>query len=272
MKKLLAGFGLLASAFTLLRRIRFETNHFKLNSVSFKSSKLPPEANFTILQMTDLHNKVFGFNNERLVDAAKAVNPDILVLTGDFLDDDTQTLGSVFSLVERLTANHEHVYFVSGNHDWANSRKAEFLNGLHERNVFILNNQSTRITIRDVHLNLVGVDDPSKEHEDIVEAFNSVDTDNYTILLSHAPDIIRMYRDIPADLILCGHTHGGQIRSPFFGALIAPDQGLFPKLDKGVFEFGPEQYLYIDSGLGTSRIPVRFLNQSQLSLVTIIGQ
>ncbi|GAA0591110.1 metallophosphoesterase [Virgibacillus siamensis] len=271
MKKLLTAFTLLTSIYAILRRIRFETNQFKLNHVTFKTNKIPSESGFTLLQMTDLHNKVFGFNNEQLVSFAKIASPDIIVLTGDFLDDDTKTLGRVFSLVERLTANHKHVYFVSGNHDWANSRKAELLNGLHDRRVTILNNRNTQITIENATLNLIGIDDPSKEHEDMDEAFSGINPNNYTILLSHAPNIVNMYSTIPADLILSGHTHGGQVRAPLIGALVAPDQGLFPKLDKGVFEFGPGQYLYIDSGLGTSRIPVRFLNQSQLSLVTITG-
>lgn len=269
MKKLLAVITILISINALLRQIRHETNHFKRNNITFKTSKLPNGASFTILQMTDLHDKVFGFNNERLVDFANTTNPDIIVLTGDFLDDDSKTVGNVFSLVERLTANHQHVYFISGNHDWANSRKAEFLNGLHERDVTTLNNRNTQITIGETTLNLVGVDDPSKGREDIVEAFTDINLEKFTVLLSHSPGIIKTYPLLPADLILSGHTHGGQIRVPFVGALVAPDQGLFPKLDKGLFEFGPDQYLYIDSGLGTSRIPIRFLNQSQLSLVTI---
>ncbi|WP_174614424.1 metallophosphoesterase [Virgibacillus ihumii] len=271
MKRLFIVFTLLASVYSLIRRVHFETDNFKLKKVASKTDKIPAETSFSILQMTDLHNKVFGFNNEQLVDIAKKANPNIIVLTGDLLDDDTKALGSVFSLVERLTANHNHVYFVSGNHDWANGRKAELLNGLHDRNVTILNNRNTQIIIGEKTLNLVGVDDPSKKHENIVEAFKDIDFNNYTVLLSHAPDIIKTYPLLKADLILSGHTHGGQIRAPFIGALVAPDQGLLPKLDKGVFEIGPDQYLYIDSGLGTSRIPVRFLNQSQLSLVTITG-
>lgn len=80
------------------------------------------------------------------------------------------------------------------------------------------------------------------------------------------------HNDIPADLILSGHTHGGQVRIPFIGALVAPDQGFFPKLEKGIYEFGTNQFLYIDSGLGTSVAPIRFLNQSQLSVIKITGE
>ena len=61
------------------------------------------------------------------------------------------------------------------------------------------------------------------------------------------------------------------MRLPFIGALVAPHQGFFPKLDKGTFQLADEQYLYIDSGLGTSMLPIRFLNQSQFSVLRISG-
>lgn len=98
-----------------------------------------------------------------------------------------------------------------------------------------------------------------------------MNTDHYTVLLSHTPSITEIYEQIPADLILSGHTHGGQVRFPLIGALVSPDRGLFPKLDKGTYQLGAGLYLYIDSGLGTTRLPIRFLNQSQLSLITITG-
>ncbi|WP_255259575.1 hypothetical protein [Lentibacillus sp. CBA3610] len=115
------------------------------------------------------------------------------------------------------------------------------------------------------------MDDRQQEHDISSKAFKNLRSEYYTILLSHAPDITKQYQSIPADLILSGHTHGGQIRLPFIGALLAPGQVLFPKLDRGTFPLDPEQYLYIDSGLGTTRLPVRFFNQSQMSLVTITG-
>jgi len=145
----------------------------------------------------------------------------------------------------------------------------EFLNGLRERKVTILNNKNIQIMENNMTLNLVGVDDVSTIHENSPKAFNNVYQEQYTILLSHSPGIMEKYNDIRADLILSGHTHGGQVRIPYIGALVAPNQGFFPKLDKGTYQVGPNQYLYIDSGLGTSIAPIRFLNQSQLSLIKI---
>lgn len=138
-----------------------------------------------------------------------------------------------------------------------------------QRGVQILNNNSTDILIKGVSMNLVGIDDVSTNHEDMNKAFTNVNNQEYTVLLSHSLSVTDKYRDIDADLILSGHTHGGQVRLPFMGPIIAPDEGLFPKKTKGVYQFKENQYLYIDSGLGTSLVPVRFLNQSQLSVIEI---
>ncbi|RDW15859.1 metallophosphoesterase [Oceanobacillus arenosus] len=246
-----------------------DTNIFKVNRIEFYSNKIPLDSKLTILQLSDLHNKVFGVDNETLIDTVKQANADIIVLTGDLIDRGTNDFGHVFSLVERITAINPNVFFVSGNHEWGNASTEAFIEGIEQRNVTILNNQSTELTVGNVTLNLVGVDDAATKHEDLNLAFANVDQASYTILLSHSPSILDRYRAIPADLILSGHTHGGQVRLPLIGALVAPDEGFFPEMDKGIFEIGVNQFLYIDSGLGTSMAPIRFLNQSQVSLIEI---
>lgn len=249
----------------------YDTNVFKVNTVQFHTDKLPADHELTILQISDLHNKVFDDHNEPLIHAVKQLDADLIVMTGDMIDRSTTNLQDVFALVDQIMVLHSEVYFVTGNHEWGNARMVEFLEGLQERGVHILNNRHMQVTIDQAALNLVGVDDPSTHREDVEAAFRGVDRGAYTILLAHAPELVNRYNDIPADLILSGHTHGGQIRLPFIGALAAPGQGLLPKLDKGVFTIGQDQYLYIDSGLGTSLLPIRFLNQSQMSLIRVVG-
>lgn len=249
-----------------------DTNIFKVNPVHFQTNKIPAGSGFTIVQISDVHNKVFGDNNEKLLDTVEGIDADIIVLTGDLVDRRTTSFDYVFSLVERLTALNQHVYFVSGNHEWDNPNRKSLLDGLEKRNVKLLNNQHTELAIGNTTLNLAGVDDASTNHENLDSAFGNLDQENYTVLLSHTPSMLDKHNDIPADLILSGHTHGGQVRIPFIGALVAPDQGFFPKLEKGIYEFGTNQFLYIDSGLGTSVAPIRFLNQSQLSVIKITGE
>ncbi|MFD1362474.1 metallophosphoesterase [Lentibacillus salinarum] len=272
MKKLFAVFTLLTFIVACIVKIYRDTHSFKLETITYDSPKLPKRTSLSILQISDLHNRVFGTDNEQLVNAVKKANADMIVLTGDLIDRKTTTFDHVFSLIEQLTAINKRVFFVPGNHEWGNARTSEFLHGLHERHVTILSNQNVQMTKGDVTVNIAGVDDPATEHDNLSDAFSQINDDDYTILLAHAPDIVHLYDTIPADLILSGHTHGGQIRFPFIGALVAPGQGFFPRLDKGTYQLGPDQYLYIDSGLGTTRMPVRFLNQSQLSLMTIAAR
>ena len=88
----------------------------------------------------------------------------------------------------------------------------------------------------------------------------------YSVLLSHRPELFETYVACGVDLILSGHAHGGQIRLPIVGGIIAPDQGLFPKYDAGLFTDGNTNMI-VSRGLGNSIIPIRFNNRPEVILV-----
>ncbi|GIO25461.1 metallophosphoesterase [Ornithinibacillus bavariensis] len=249
----------------------FDTNVFKINKVQFQTNKIAAGSKITVLQISDVHNKISRSQHEKLIEAVIRVNPDVIVLTGDLVDRTTADLTNVFLFIEQLVEVNQNTFFVTGNHERDNSNVDELLAGLADCGVTVLSNSNTEIMIRDSTINLVGIDNESTNHENMNLAFSGIKHEKYTILLSHSPGVVMNYQDIPADLILSGHTHGGQIRLPLVGAIVAPNQGYFPKYDKGTFEIGSEQYIYIDSGLGTSVAPVRFWNQSQISLIEING-
>jgi predicted MPP superfamily phosphohydrolase len=140
---------------------------------------------------------------------------------------------------------------------------------LQERKVRVMLNDNERFKVENSEINICGMDFSSSERSDLAKTVEGINTDNYTIMLSHKPDIVIKYQDMPCDLILCGHTHGGQIRLPLIGALIAPDQGMLPKYNKGLYKISDKTFLYVDSGTGTTRLPVRFFNRSQVSLINI---
>ncbi|MFU0788783.1 MAG: metallophosphoesterase [Virgibacillus proomii] len=267
-KKLMITFAILF-ILSLCIKTFMDTNMFKVNKVQFHSGKIPESSAISILQISDVHNKVFGDNNEKLMKTIEKLNADIIVITGDLVDRSTDNLKHMFSLIDKITSIHKHVFFVTGNHEWDNPKREELLAGLKERKVTVLNNKNSQLTVDGVTLNLVGIDDASTNHENVNEAFNGINDKRYTVLLSHTPDIIENDSEVSADLILSGHTHGGQVRLPFIGALVAPDQGFFPKFEKGTYKIDNSQYLYIDSGLGTSVAPIRFMNQSQISYIKI---
>ncbi|WP_245604636.1 metallophosphoesterase [Paucisalibacillus globulus] len=255
-----------------LMKAYYDTNIFKVNKVQFQTKKTSPGSRFSILQLTDVHNKIFHDKNKKLIQMVNDVNADIVVLTGDLISRSTVDFSNVYSLIERILKINQNVFYVTGNHELGNDHVELFLTGLENRGVTILSNLNTQITIGDTVVNLVGIDNASTDHEDLGLAFEGVDEENYTILLSHSPNVVTKYDAIPADLILSGHTHGGQVRLPLIGAVVGPDNSFFPKLDKGIFETESGNYLYIDSGLGTTGYPVRFLNQSQISLIEVKGE
>ena len=248
-----------------------DTNHVKVNKVAFKTNKFRANQSLRILQLSDMHNKRAWNIHQRLIYKINSLSPDIIVLTGDLIDRRTRNFKQIFAFLDQLIAMNRPIYFVTGNHEWGNRKRRKFMKKLRKRDVTILGNENIEIEVAGIQLTLVGVHDSSTHHENVDEAFRHINETRYTILLSHSPYVIKTYPNLPADLVLSGHTHGGQVRLPFIGAIISPGGGVFPELDKGTFEWNSGKYIYVDRGLGTSMIPVRFLNQSQISLIEITG-
>ena len=150
--------------------------------------------------------------------------------------------------------------------------------GLAEAGVVILENQKVQITREGESITLMGIADPSFQDDYLFGDSESVtrqaiehqqnESDGYTILLSHRPELFDLYVDTGMDLVFSGHAHGGQFRLPFVGGLVAPNQGFFPKYDAG--EFTEENTTMIVSrGVGNSIIPIRFNNRPEIVLVTL---
>ena len=93
-------------------------------------------------------------------------------------------------------------------------------------------------------------------------------SDQYTVLLSHRPELAVVYDRYDVDLVLSGHAHGGQFRLPLIGGLYAPDQGLFPKYTAGVYEM-TDLTMVVSRGLGNSIFPLRFNNRPEVVVVTL---
>lgn len=268
-KKLIILFLIIIGASVI--NIYFEVNYVKLKNIFLKSKKLPKDQKVKILHISDLHNKKLPNNNKSLLNRIEKLNPDIIALTGDIIDSKSSSFGHTYNLLEELVKINKHTYFVSGNHEWKNIRKQNFITELKKRKVKIINNTNKIITMKNFSINICGIDDPYSNHENVGKAFDKICADNFTLLLSHSPDIVLRNDNLPCDLMICGHTHGGQIRFPFIGGIIAPGQGFFPKYDKGIYKLERNRILYINSGLGTSTLPIRFLNRSQISLITLLG-
>ena len=241
----------------------------KLEEVSINTNKLPDGSSIRILQISDVHNKKSLNSNKQLIKLAREAQSDIVVITGDLIDDNTKNLENVYELVEGIATINPKIYFVTGNHDWRGGLTEELMIGLSRRGVKILDNKNEFVNIRNLSLNLCGVADWTSGQLDLNQALKGADSSIYTVMLAHDPWIINDYKDFTPDLTLSGHTHGGQVRLPWVGAILAPGQKVFPELDKGFYNLTNDKFLYIDSGVGTSVLPIRYLNRSQITLITI---
>jgi predicted MPP superfamily phosphohydrolase len=249
----------------------FEVNFPVVREINIDTEKMEKEKEIVLLQVSDFHGSNSVELVKKLVRKADVIKPDAVFITGDLVDQSTEDFDNVYALIKQMYSISSRIFFVSGNHEWNNNKRKELLGKLKELGVKILDNKGSTFSIRGTNINICGVDDSYRRKDNIEKAMKGVGNKNYTILISHSPRIRDRLREYSPDLILSGHTHGGQVRLPLIGAVISPGEGLFPKYDKGMYKLENGSILYIDSGVGTSKLPIRLLNRSQMSLIKIVG-
>ena len=241
-----------------------QISQFYINKLKLSSRKLINS--FKITHISDFHSNE-RIDLDKLFSEIKKFEPDLIVFTGDIIDSKTEDLYLAFKLLENCKKVTENIYFVSGNHETLNNRRKEFLDGLKSNNIVILDDTSVIFEHNSNKINLLGASFFA-DKEDYNKIFKGLSEENYNLLLSHSPNRPIRYLDNRIDLILSGHTHGGQVRLPLIGGIVAPGQGLFPKYDKGIINLG-NTIMYIDSGLGNSVLPIRLFNRVQITNIEI---
>lgn len=231
-----------------------------------------------ILQISDFHNARFGSDNQKLINLVEEAEPDIIVITGDFVDYYHTDIDTALGFAESLKSKAP-CYFVTGNHEsWLQGTESfeQLEDGLKESGVNVLHDQAVDLNKGGESIELIGIDDlefARKENglinKDVKPLLRELNTEGkYSILLSHRPEIFEDYVSSGIDLVLTGHAHGGQVRIPLIGGLYAPDQGMFPKYDSGEYKDG-NTTMIVSRGIGNSIIPVRINNQPELVLVIL---
>ncbi|MCG3089367.1 metallophosphoesterase [Sporosarcina cyprini] len=250
-----------------------------VTSYDIHSPKIPSEFDsFRIVQLSDLHDAKFGERHAGLVKKVKGLSPDAIFITGDFIDSNRFDLDRSMELVEELESVAPF-YYVTGNHEISSNETAQILSRLESRGVHTLSNTAVLIERDGQQVAVGGIDDPlsSRKADDeavkefILQAFQDVPDSMYKILLSHRPEQFETYYAQKIDLIMSGHAHGGQIRIPGIGGLVAPGQGWFPGYTEGLHSENQSQMI-ISRGIGNSIIPIRFFNQPEIVLVELHHQ
>ena len=250
----------------------------ELNTYTVNSEELPSVFDgYRIAHVSDLHNAEMGDGNEKLLAMLREAEPDIIAITGDMIDsrNTNVAVALAFAVEAMLIAP---CYYVTGNHEARVSEYDELKAGLEACGVVVLENKRAKIELSGETITLLGVDDPSFNTDYLVGDSASVvsntlaeistEDDGFTVLLSHRPELFDTYVESGMNLVFSGHAHGGQFRLPFLGGLIAPNQGLFPEYDSGLYTDG-DTNMIVSRGIGNSIFPLRFNNRPEVILIEL---
>ncbi|WP_430697367.1 metallophosphoesterase [Metabacillus mangrovi] len=268
-----------AFAFFLVLAAYFyiQNNGVTVTQIEVSSRKIPEAfSGYKILQVSDLHNKSFSEDQVNLTEKMTRIKPDVIVFTGDLVDSKRYSEDEAVTLA-RKSRSIAPVYFVTGNHEWLSGKYSSLEKKLKKAGVIVLRNEAVELSKGPDSVRLMGIDDPAAESggynepavaEKGIRLAGGEEKSDYTILLSHRPELLQVYAKYNVDLVFSGHAHGGQVRLPFIGGLIAPNQGLLPKLTVGKHT-SKDTTMVISRGLGNSVIPVRAGNQPELVVVSL---
>lgn len=243
---------------------------------SITHSLIPSGFNgFKILQFSDTH---IGFQYDlpqlkELVNKINALKPDIILFTGDLMDTPNQygKINSLAPILKNLQAPFGS-FAIYGNHDHGGYGSDLYRNVMKEAGFTLLLNETQKVSLlTNESLYIAGIDDAMLGRPDIQGTLETIPDNVYTILLSHAPDLADQAASIGnVHLQLSGHSHGGQIQIPFLGAIIKPP--FAKKYFEGFYQIGHTSNpltLYVNRGLGTTRLPFRFLAPPEITLFTL---
>jgi predicted MPP superfamily phosphohydrolase len=232
-----------------------------------------PDRPLRILHLTDLHVEHPTRRETEMLRRAVELHPDLILLTGDYLNptymDDPQAQAETRQILSQLGAPYG-VYAVSGTVENP-TRMAALFDGL--ENVHVLDDETARLSLPGGELALVGVTntrDLGRDAAALAALAEALPDQAYSVLLYHTPDLIEAASDAGLDLYLAGHTHGGQVRLPGYGAIIT-FSAYGKQYEMGAYEVGPTT-LYVSRGLGMegwSAPRLRFLCPPEMVLVML---
>lgn len=228
--------------------------------------RLPQELDgFTIVQLTDIHHSPFTDREqvERAVKIANSLEPDIIALTGDYVSHDPAYIAPVAEMLGKLKARYG-VYAILGNHDhWTDA--ALITDVFRLQGIKVLVNEGMRFEANGASFWLAGVDDTMVGLEDLPLALAGSKEEEMKLLLAHNPVILRRAARAGVDLVLSGHTHGGQVTlRPERDKQGRPRRRMLRGLGKRF-----ETQIYVSRGIGTVVLPVRYGCLPEVSHLTL---
>jgi len=247
----------------------YQNKHLVITTYTYESEKLGADLDgYRIVQISDLHNAEFGKENKKLLETIRSCSPDIIVITGDLVDSNHTNVECAVAFVNEAV-KIAPVYYVTGNHEyWLDpSENEQMMQGILAAGACDLDDEAVRIEKGDSSFMLAGLDDQHLSDETLKNLLQE-QKNELSIVLAHEPQYLQNYANAGADLVLTGHAHGGQIRLPFVGGIVAPDQGFLPEYTSGKYN-STDTEMIVSRGLGNSIIPVRLFNYPEVVCVEL---
>lgn len=259
---------LLAAGFRLWGNCSLQTTETALVSPA-----LPPAFDgLRIVELADLHGRVFGRGSRRLLAAVRRAEPDLICIDGDLFDEHTD-LAMLPPLLRGLCAIAP-VYYVTGNHEWRVPGLRGILAQMRACGVTVLQDDWRVLRRGEDALIVAGTDDPCgpAERKTPAELIADIRAEAgeaaFLLLLAHRNDQLPQWSALGVQAVLAGHCHGGVVRLPFVGGLFGTDRRLFPAWDAGLYRQG-ETALYVSRGLGYTNVHFRLFNRPEVAVIVL---
>ena len=259
---------LLAAGFLLWGNCSLQTTETALVSPA-----LPPAFDgLRIVELADLHGRVFGRGSRRLLAAVRRAEPDLICIDGDLFDEHTD-LAMLPPLLRGLCAIAP-VYYVTGNHEWCVPGLRGILAQMRACGVTVLQDDWRVLRRGEDALIVAGTDDPCgpAERKTPAELIADIRAEAgeaaFLLLLTHRNDQLPQWSALGVQAVLAGHCHGGVVRLPFVGGLFGTDRRLFPAWDAGLYRQG-ETALYVSRGLGYTNVHFRLFNRPEVAVIVL---
>lgn len=260
----------------------FRTTYYQIQSG--KLNRLQKERK--VIMLSDLHNHCYGEHNQKLLDAIRKENPDLILIAGDMLVGKEGISPETARKFVSALSDICEVYYSNGNHEQRMKENVEKYGDVYAKyqrelkrvSVHFLENEKATLLWDGVEIDIYGLEIPQRYYkkfekmelpvEDIEHCVGRAVAENYEILLAHNPIFAETYMKWGADLILSGHLHGGIVRVPKLGGVITPQMKLFPKYS-GELTVRDEKAVVVSKGLGTHTFCFRFWNPAEMIVLQI---
>lgn len=247
-----------------------ENNWIEFENIKIEISNLPKELNgLKIAHISDVHLPKNASNIDNIVNKVKEQKPDIIVMTGDIIDESADLKTCGLDKIGKGLSEITKTYAVTGNHELWSKNVDEWTNILTENNVEVIDNKTEIYTKNNKSISIVGLMDGNEYKPVNIK-------DMPIILLAHRPELFDSsyssnLNSINPNIVFSGHAHGGQFRIPIINkGVISPNQGLFPKYTSGLYTNNNVKMI-VSRGLGNSIIPIRINNRPHLPIIELVG-